>query len=603
MNDFDRMLGSALKRVRDEHAASDPDLRSDLLRRGKRRRTLRLTGAAAGAVAVLVLAATAIPILRDEAAPGPAGERQPTVTETFDISFPAAMVANDDNVWVASQDGLMSRIDASTNEVIEGSAALSEPGVKDMALGPDGIWVASWEGDIGPGGEAQSELHLMDPKTMKGAFPVPEFNGDVALYAVAVAGDGSTWAVDAARGRVFKIDFGAPDLYGIEEVTTGRFPVDVVTAAGGAWVSNSKSGTITEIDARAGQAVGEFPVECPGDLVVAFGSLWVTNYCENQIRLIDLSGPRVVANIPTGKGPHALVEAGGYIWVLNTLDETVVRVDPSTNRVIGDPIQVGARPEAIVAGGGAVWVANQGGEGTVSRIDFEPQPDPDFTPLPTPSPSPTPTPTPAPPPSPTPAPADGFAIWPETTPAQAEAVCDSNAPEWRASDAEVAERFAREVLGWSDATPPEVIQIGKSGEKVMSISRSGDEPAIRAWVSVAPTLFGRDCLSAVGVSRPDDGEPMGLSVSVDGAVVDLGWDPQGAARAEVRVSFGGLEHRTTSAGIPRPLVKEVTAPRARFYLDAPPAEPGYFLVLLRDDGREVMSAMGGTLPAGDFTSG
>ena len=58
-----------------------------------------------------------------------------------------------------------------------------------------------------------------------------------------------------------------------------------------------------------------------------------------------------------------------------------------------------------------------------------------------------------------------------------------------------------------------------------------------------------------------------------------------------------------STGIPRPLVKEVTAPRARFYLDAPPAAPGYFLVLLRDDGGDVVSAMGGTLPAGGFNAG
>jgi hypothetical protein len=79
MNDFDRTMGEALKRVRDEHATSDLDLRGEMLRRGKRRRTLRLTGAAAGAVAVLVLAATTIPILREEAAPArPARASRPS---------------------------------------------------------------------------------------------------------------------------------------------------------------------------------------------------------------------------------------------------------------------------------------------------------------------------------------------------------------------------------------------------------------------------------------------------------------------------------------------------------------------------------------------
>jgi hypothetical protein len=605
MNDFDRMLGSALKRVRDEHAASAPDLHREMLRRGKRRRTLRLTGAAAGAVAVLVLAATTIPILRDEAAPGPAGERQPTVTETFDISFPGAIVANNANVWVAGQDGVMSRIDPETNDVVERPAALSRHGVDDMALGPDGIWAVAWEGDIGSGGEARSELQIVDPESLEvieePSIPI----GDTALYSVTAGEHGTVWAVNAAGDQVLKMD---PETGAVMEIPTGDFPVDVVAAAGGAWVSNNKSGTITEIDARApntevaarpGGVVGEFTVECPGELVIAFGSLWVTNYCENQIRRIDLSGPSVVANIPAGKGPTAMVEAGGYIWVVNTLDETVVRVDPATNRVIGDPVEVGASPESIVSGGGAVWVANRN---SVSRIDYEPQPEPHFTPLPTPSPSPTPTSTPVPAPTPTPPPAEGFAIWPETTPAQAEAACGSDPPGWRGNPTEVGRRFVQQVVGWPDATEPDVVQLRKSGGAVMSISRSQGEPDVRVLVSVAPTLFGSDCLSVVSVSRPDAGKPTGprvsddvqveLSVRAEGAVVDLEWNRAGAASAEVLVGLGDLEQ-----------VQEATAPRCRFVFAGPVTEPGYFLVLLKDDGGDVVSAMGGILPAGDFNTG
>jgi DNA-binding beta-propeller fold protein YncE len=403
---------------------------------------------------------------------------------------------------VASHTGSMNRIDTETNDVVEGPPVLSEPGVNDMAFGPDGIWAVGWEGDIGPGGTAQSDLQIVDPESMEVIEGSSFDKGDIALYSVTAGEQGTVWAVNAAGDQVFKI---RPESETLKEIPTGRFLVDVVTAAGGAWVSNSKSGTITELDARAGEAVGEFPVECPGDLVVAFGSLWVTNYCEDQIRRIDLSGPRVVANIPTCKGPRALVEAGGYIWVVNTLDDSVVRVDPTTDRVIGDPLEVGDSPESIASGGGALWVVN-GGAGTIRRIDYEPQPEPDFTPLPTPTPNDRQA-----------GRAEGFAIWPETTPARAEAVCGSNAPWWRASDIEVGLRFAR---------------------------------------------------------------------------VELGWDPRRAASAEVLVGFGELEQ-----------VKEVTAQHARFVFDAPPTDPGYFLVLLKDDGGEVISAMGSPLPAGDFNAG
>jgi hypothetical protein len=124
----------------------------------------------------------------------------------------------------------------------------------------------------------------------------------------------------------------------------------------------------------------------------------------------------------------------------------------------------------------------------------------------------------------------------------------------------------------------------------MVINRSGDEPEVRADVSVAPTLFGRDCLSVVRVSHPGAGNVLvELDARPEGAVVDLEWDPGSAVSAEVLVGFGDLEQ-----------VQTTTAPRCRFVFAGPITEPGYVLVLLKDDGGDVISAMGRPLPAGDF---
>lgn len=193
---------------------------------------------------------------------------------------------------------------------------------------------------------------------------------------------------------------------------------------------------------------------------------------------------------------------------------------------------------------------------------------------------------------PTPVPAEAFAIWPEVTPAAAEAVCGSNAPEWRADDVQVTTRFAREVLGWADPTPPEVIRIGKSGVRGLVVGRSQDEPGVQVEVSVAPTLFGMGCLSVIGVTPVGDAGPTGVSVSARGGVVDLAWNQGGAASADAIVGYGTLEQ-----------VQENTAPPCHFLFAARPNEPGYFLVLLKDDTGEVMSAAGSPLPAGDFAAG
>jgi len=70
--------------------------------------------------------------------------------------------------------------------------------------------------------------------------------------------------------------------------------------------------------------------------------------------------------------------------------------------------------------------------------------------------------------------------------------------------------------------------------------------------------------------------------------VELSWDPRGTASAEVRVGFGELDQ-----------TKEVTGRRARFVFDPLSTQPTYYLVRLRDDAGDVVSAMGDLLPAAD----
>ena len=73
--------------------------------------------------------------------------------------------------------------------------------------------------------------------------------------------------------------------------------------------------------------------------------------------------------ITVGRQPVALAYGHDALWVVNRADDTVTRVDPSTNANVFT-IRVDARPVAIAVASDAVWVANQGA-GTLSRIDPE----------------------------------------------------------------------------------------------------------------------------------------------------------------------------------------------------------------------------------------
>ena len=77
---------------------------------------------------------------------------------------------------------------------------------------------------------------------------------------------------------------------------------------------------------------------------------------------VPLSRPR-----RSGQGPTAVAVGGGAVWVANTQDGTVSRIDPRTATVT-HTIPVGRRPTGVAAGAGAVWVANSL-SGTLDRID------------------------------------------------------------------------------------------------------------------------------------------------------------------------------------------------------------------------------------------
>src|SRR4029077_18323654 len=73
--------------------------------------------------------------------------------------------------------------------------------------------------------------------------------------------------------------------------------------------------------------------------------------------------------IQVGNGPSGITTGAGAVWVVNSLDATVSRIDPATDTVV-QKIHAGGGPRGIVYAAGSVWVANTG-DGTITRIDPE----------------------------------------------------------------------------------------------------------------------------------------------------------------------------------------------------------------------------------------
>jgi ABC-type branched-subunit amino acid transport system substrate-binding protein/DNA-binding beta-propeller fold protein YncE len=93
----------------------------------------------------------------------------------------------------------------------------------------------------------------------------------------------------------------------------------------------------------------------------------------NGVAVIDSAGGRITEFVEAATAPSNIAVGEGAVWVLNTENQTVSRIDPKTKAVTGrfEPRGV---PTDIAAGEGALWVGNGGGEGgnytvSVSRVD------------------------------------------------------------------------------------------------------------------------------------------------------------------------------------------------------------------------------------------
>jgi YVTN family beta-propeller protein len=93
-----------------------------------------------------------------------------------------------------------------------------------------------------------------------------------------------------------------------------------------------------------------------------------TTIAENSVALLDPSSGEVRSEIPLGDGPGPSATDGTSVWIANTLDDTVSRVDAESGQVA--TIDIGGEPAGVAVGGEFAWVTDAT-EGTVEQVDPE----------------------------------------------------------------------------------------------------------------------------------------------------------------------------------------------------------------------------------------
>jgi YVTN family beta-propeller protein len=156
-------------------------------------------------------------------------------------------------------------------------------------------------------------------------------------------------------------------------------PSNMTVADGLLWVISGSS--ILQIDPKTNQILGK-PIS-PGvqaeDIAVHDNTLWVTSVGPGDlgapsdidaVSAIDPESGEILATIKVARAPMSLVAILEGIWVVNFggNGDTVIRIDPETHQIAGEPIETGRAPICLAVGDGSIWVANHDAH-TVTRID------------------------------------------------------------------------------------------------------------------------------------------------------------------------------------------------------------------------------------------
>jgi YVTN family beta-propeller protein len=169
------------------------------------------------------------------------------------------------SLWLASGDGVITRIDLRTGRVA-GRISGVETGesLGGIATGAGSVWVA--------GPTQSSPVARIDPRTNEvvARIPLQKFRASGIAF-----GDGGVWVSDVGSDQVWRIDAALNSPSGSTKVGLG--PLGVAHAAHSIWVANSGDGTVTRIDPATARVVRTIDVGgSPDGLAVAGDEVWVT---------------------------------------------------------------------------------------------------------------------------------------------------------------------------------------------------------------------------------------------------------------------------------------------------------------------------------------
>ena len=332
----------------------------DLVRRRRRRPVGKAAIAVATATLVAVVALVGIRELQPPATvtqlPGSLGR----VTATIPVGFgPADVLVSEGAVWVAADQGTVSRADQGTISRIDPATGTKTSGVgvgpaPRLAAGFRSIWAANND----PAGISVSRI---DPQTgqVTATIPIPVTAPAVKPTQLAVGAD-SVWVIasNTTANQLLRIDPTTNQAAAVDQVDE-QMGSGITVAGGLVWISGRNDSGVSQllrVNPATNRIAGPVPAAGDGALAVGAGSLWQAGIATQTIYRLDPRSGRKLTEIPLGVVPQRLTAEDGSLLV-GSPSGRVTRIDMTTNRITGT-FQVNGPAPAAAGGNGPVWIAD-----------------------------------------------------------------------------------------------------------------------------------------------------------------------------------------------------------------------------------------------------
>ncbi len=177
---------------------------------------------------------------------------------------------------------------------------------------------------------------------------------------LALAGK-SAWVACKEQSRLVRLSL--PGGHRTATVPLGGPVTAVAVGLGSVWALDSGS-TLYRLNARTGRVVGRIQTGAVAayNIWIGGGSVWVADdQGASVFRISPLTG-KVVAHIAVGDGPADMVFAGKEAWVVTHRDNTIFRLDLSTNAAsrLASVGGTDAAAERLALLGGSLWATGRG---------------------------------------------------------------------------------------------------------------------------------------------------------------------------------------------------------------------------------------------------